>query len=299
VVWNKTTNLGPKKGEEKAEDKWPKEREDNILYFIEKYAPDLPAWKREIIRIVRKTAQYFYPQAQTKTLNEGFATFTHYYIMTRMYEKGLLTEGSYLEFLQSHTNVVYQPDFDKRYFSGMNPYALGFAIFMDIKRICEAPTEEDKQWMPHLIGRDWVEAIQDAMMNYKDESFIHQFLSPKVIRDFNLFSIRDDGDLEYVEITAIHNDEGYIKVRNALADSYNRANWVPDLQVDEVDVLGDRCMYIVHTPYQGRSLDIDAAKATIGHIANLWEFDVVVETPTHLDDGDPIEYIAKGPKTPK
>lgn len=297
-VWAKTTNFGAKKGEEEAEAKWPKEREDNLLYFIEKYAPDLPSWKRELIRIVRKLAQYFYPQGLTKVLNEGFATFTHYYIMTRLYEKGLITEGSYLEFLQSHTNVVYQPTFDKRYFSGMNPYALGFAMFMDIKRICENPTEEDKRWMPHLIGRDWVEATQDAMMNYKDESFIHQFLSPKVMRDFKFFSIKDDDFEDFVEISAIHNDDGYIKIRNALADSYNRANFIPSLEVDEVNIHGDRAMYIIHTPYQGRTLDPDSANKTVKHLARLWEYDVVVESPSYLDE-DQVEYIGQGPKTPK
>lgn len=294
-IWEKTV---PKaKSERKKDDtKFPKDREDNILYFIEKYAPDLPSWKREVIRIVRKLSQYFYPQSSTKVLNEGFATFTHYYIMTRLYEKGILTAGSYMEFLASHTNVVFQPDFDKRYFSGMNPYALGFAIFMDLKRMCENPTEEDRAWFPNLVDRPWLDVVKDAMENYKDDSFIAQFLSPKVIRDLKLFSIKDDGVNGYVEINAIHNDEGYIKVRNALSDSYNRANWVPDIQVDEVDVLGDRTLYLVHTSFLGRPLDDELAKATIGHVANLWEFDVVVEG--HNQEGElDIEYLAHGVKT--
>lgn len=295
-IWDKTV---PKKQEEIDQfPKWPKDREDNILYFIEKYAPDLPSWKREVIRIIRKISQYFYPQAQTKVLNEGFATFTHWYIMEQMRKEGLITEGSYMEFMASHTGVVFQPDFDKRYFSGMNPYALGFAIFQDIVRICTDPTEEDRKWFPALIGRDWVDAIQDAMMNYKDDSFIQQFLSPKVIRDFGLFAVKDDGDLDYVEISAIHNDEGYINIRNALADSYNRGNWVPDIQVDEVNVLGDRTLYLVHTPYLNRPLHEGLAKETIAHVANLWEFDVVIET--HTKEGVlEIEYLAHGTKRPR
>jgi len=293
-IWEKTVPKA-KTERKKGEDKFPKEREDNILYFIEKYAPDLPSWKREIIRIVRKLSQYFYPQSSTKVLNEGFATFTHYYIMNRLYEKGLITAGSHLEFLASHTNVVFQPDFDKRYFSGINPYALGFAIFMDLKRMCENPTAEDREWFPNIVDRPWLEVVKDAMENYKDDSFVAQFLSPKVIRDFKLFAIKDDGINNYVEINAIHNDEGYIKVRNALSNSYNRANWVPDLQVDEVDVLGDRTLYLVHTPYLGRPLDDELARATIGHVANLWEFDVVVEG--HDEDGElDIEYLAHGVK---
>jgi stage V sporulation protein R len=295
-IWDKVV---PKKSEiEDDEPKWPKDREDNILYFIEKYAPDLPSWKREVIRIIRKISQYFYPQAQTKVLNEGFATFTHYYIMDKLYSEGLITAGSWLEFITSHTGVIYQPEFDKRWFSGMNPYALGFAMFMDIKRICENPTEEDRKWFPSFAGTPWLPVVKDAMMNYKDDSFIQQFLSPKVIRDFKLFSIKDDADNDYVEIVAIHNDEGYINVRNALADSYNRANWVPDLQVDEVDVLGDRSLYLVHVPMLNRPLHEGLAKQTIAHVANLWEFDVVIETQD-ANGSVEIEYLAHGPKKPR
>lgn len=55
--------------------------EENILYFLEKKSPTLKPWEREIIRIVRQIAQYFYPQKQTKMMNEGCATFVHYYIV--------------------------------------------------------------------------------------------------------------------------------------------------------------------------------------------------------------------------
>ncbi len=36
--------------------------QENILYFLEKVAPRLRPWQREILRIVRLVAQYFYPQ---------------------------------------------------------------------------------------------------------------------------------------------------------------------------------------------------------------------------------------------
>ena len=91
--------------------------EENILYFLEKNAPKLEPWKRELLRIVRMLAQYFYPQRQTKMMNEGCATFVHYDILDRMYEEGLLTEGSMLEFLHSHSSVVIQPSYDSPHYS--------------------------------------------------------------------------------------------------------------------------------------------------------------------------------------
>ena len=86
--------------------------EENLLYMIEKRAPRLEDWQRELVRIVRLVAQYFYPQKQTQMMNEGCATFVHYEIMRRLHDKGLITEGSMLEFLHSHSSVVFQPDFD-------------------------------------------------------------------------------------------------------------------------------------------------------------------------------------------
>ncbi len=63
-----------------AKARFPAEPQENILYFVEKYSPKLEPWQRELVRIVRKLAQYFYPQGQTKVMNEGWATFWHYTI---------------------------------------------------------------------------------------------------------------------------------------------------------------------------------------------------------------------------
>jgi stage V sporulation protein R len=61
-----------------AEPASPPSPQENLLYFIEKNAPLLEPWQREIVRIVRKIAQYFYPQRQTQVMNEGWATFWHH-----------------------------------------------------------------------------------------------------------------------------------------------------------------------------------------------------------------------------
>ena len=88
--------------------------EENLLYFIEKFSPSLASWERELVRIVRNVAQYFYPQKQTKVMNEGCATYVHYTIMNRLYDRGQISEGAMLEFLHSHSSVVFQPDFNDR-----------------------------------------------------------------------------------------------------------------------------------------------------------------------------------------
>lgn len=285
--------------EQAASESFPKEPQENILYFIEKNAPKLEPWKREIIRIVRKISQYFYPQRSTKVLNEGFATFIHYQIVQQLFREGLITQGFMMEFMRDHTNVIKQYDFDAvlknsrgepildrngqpiYLYSGINPYALGFAIFQDIKRICDEPTDEDKEWFPEWAGSDWIETTQFAMKNFKDESFILQFLSPKVIRDFRLFSIEDDTDNPLMEVSAIHDDQGYRQVRKMLANQYAIEKYTPNIQVIAVDKWNDRTLTLAHFVKKGRLLDRSQARLVGEQVENLWQFPVKI---IELDD---------------
>jgi stage V sporulation protein R len=262
----------------KSAPRFPTEPQENLLYFIEKSAPLLEPWQREVVRIVRKVAQYFYPQRQTQVMNEGWATFWHYTIMNRLYDKGMITDGAMLEFLQSHTNVVTQPPVTARWYSGINPYALGFSMYQDIKRICQEPTDEDRAWFPDLAGTDWRESLEFAMRNFKDESFISQYLSPKLIRDFRLFAIRDDDRDDKLEISCIHDEEGYREIRNRLADQYNLGSREPNIQVWSVNVRGDRSLTLRHTMHNRRPLEEQSAQEVLKHVCRLWGFDVRLES---------------------
>ncbi|MCS5933146.1 SpoVR family protein [Klebsiella pneumoniae subsp. pneumoniae] len=74
---------------------------------------------------------------------------------------------------------------------------------------------------PDIAGSDWLETLHFAMRDFKDESFISQFLSPKIMRDFRSFTVLDDDHNNYLEISAIHNEEGYREIRNKLSAQYN------------------------------------------------------------------------------
>ncbi len=249
--------------------------EENLLYFLEKNAPKLADWQRELLRIVRNLAQYFYPQRQTKLMNEGCATFVHYQILNTMYERGMLTEGSMLEFLHSHSSVVFQPTFNDRRYSGMNPYALGFAMMRDIERIAVNPTAEDKDWFPDFAGcGDAMGTLRDAWANFRDESFVLQYLSPKLMRDFRFFALSDDSRDSAVRISAIHDERGFKDVRKRLAQSYDVAAQDPDLQVTDADLSGSRRLVITHTVRNGITLDKTECERTMQCIAQLWGYRV-------------------------
>ena len=276
---------------EKAK-RFPPEPQENLLYFIEKNAPLLEPWQRELVRIVRKLGQYFYPQRQTQTMNEGHATFWHYTLINQLYDENYVNDSFMIEFLQSHTSVIQQLPFDHPYYSGINPYALGFAIFTDIKRICEAPTDEDRYWFPDIAGQDWIKTLDFAMRNFKDESFIAQFLSPKVIRDFKLFAVLDDEKQDELEITAIHDDSGYRKLRLALADQYNLGSREPNIQVWNVAYRKDRSLTLRHTRYNRRPLHQDSAQEVLKHLHRLWGFTVRLEA---VDENGKVELVGECP----
>ena len=265
------------KQHEKTSLRFPPEPQENILYFIEKNAPLLEPWQRELIRIVRKIAQYFYPQRQTQVMNEGWATFWHYTLLNAMYDEGQLSDGFMIECLRSHTNVIYQSPVTHPAYNGINPYALGFAMFSDLKRICLEPTPEDRHWFPDIAGSDWIKTLNHAMRNFRDESFIGQYLSPRLIREFRLFSVVDDAALSELEVSAIHDDMGYQRVREALSRQHDLNFREPNIQVWNVDARGDRALTLRHSRHNDRPLTEEVQEVT-KHVARLWGFRVLLES---------------------
>lgn len=249
--------------------------EENILYFIEKFSPRLRDWERELVRIVRHVAQYFHPQRQTKMMNEGCATYVHYQIMNRLYDRGQISEGAILEFLSSHANVVFQPEFDDPRYSGINPYALGFEMMRDIERIVTKPTAEDRALMPDIAGcGDVMGTLKHAWAEFRDDSFIAQYLSPHLMRKMRLFKLADRPDAPHYLVDAIHDERGYDNVRRALVRQYDPGFREPNIEVTDVDLKGDRRLVLTHRTSNGVPLAEQDAKASLDYIADLWGYSV-------------------------
>jgi len=159
----------------------------------------------------------------------------------------------------------------------MNPYALGFAMMQDIQRICVAPTDEDREWFRDIAGcEDWRGALREIWANYRDESFVRQYLSPHLMRKFKLFVLSDKAaDSEY-NIEAIHDAEGYRRVRNALADTYDVGARDPDIQVVDVDLLGDRKLILTHKRRNKVPLAEGDRDKVMRHVKRLWGYDAVL-----------------------
>lgn len=50
--------------------------EKDILYYVMRNSPTLEDWQRDVMAMIREEMEYFVPQMQTKTMNEGWACAT-------------------------------------------------------------------------------------------------------------------------------------------------------------------------------------------------------------------------------
>lgn len=279
----------------------PRTPEPNLLYFFERYAPNLKDWERETIRIVRTfTQQTSFPYYQTKILNEGAAEFCEWYIMNALYRKGLIDHATLLEAARISSGVRYQPsmrdpEVQKRgmLVSQINPYTLGLDICKDIVRIsgmteadaaifdpwidASGPTEEDKQWFPWAGDRAWRERLRHAWAAYTDETFILQFLSPHVMRKWGFFVAENRSD-HYLVTDTIHErqggETGYERVRFALSQEQTIDAKLPKIVVDSVDLEDTRKLTLRYIPRQGMSLVEEEAAGALAAAEDLWGHEV-------------------------
>lgn len=275
IVIKTTTEL-----EEKAsEDETEKDIDDeNLLYYIATHSVKLEPWQREILTIVRRINQSLYPQMQTKLLHEGFATFTHVYIMNELEKRGVISPDAQISWVHSHSNVTYQSDMHSKHYDGnFNPYSLGSSIFNDIRRICESPTKEDELWFPDLIGKPWREEVRKAASSYNDESFVAQFLSPTIMRKYKMMLVDPLTD-DSVIVSEISDDNGYKAIRRNLSDSYNIVNRIPDIVVKKADMKNDRKLILEYRPYHDRKLERTYEIETLRAVESLWGYPVNLVT---------------------
>src|SRR5207244_1951281 len=114
----------------------------------------------------------------------------------------------------------------------------------------------------------------NAIKNFRDESFITQYLSPAMVRREKMFMFEDDQKANDFKIARIQNERGFEDIRSALSDRYKLSNYFADIQIVDADMTGDRCLTLKHSSHNGVMLDDKTAQQTINHIKNLWGYKV-------------------------
>jgi spore cortex formation protein SpoVR/YcgB (stage V sporulation) len=150
-------------------------------------------------------------------------------------------------------------------------------MMQDVARIVRDPTEEDREWFPDIAGTgDEMAVLRDAWASHRDESFIGQYLSPRLMRQMRLFQLVDDPSDPDLRVEAIHDERGWRRLRRALALQHDPSRQEPDIVVQDVDLAGDRRLVVHHHVLNRQMLDEAETRQTLQHLADLWGYGVVL-----------------------
>lgn len=238
--------------------KFPPQPEKDLLLFIESYSRELSDWQRDILTMMREEMLYFWPQLETKIMNEGWASFWHQRILREMD----LTSGEALEFAKLNAGVV-QPSR-----TGINPYYLGLKIFEDIEDRYNNPTEEMKRrGVQPGSGREKMFEVREIE---SDISFLRNYLTKDLVMREDMYLFQKQGK-EYKIV-----DKAWENVRDQLVSMRVNGGF-PYLTVTDGDYMKNGELYIRHG-YEGIELDIKYLEKVMPYIHQLWGRSIHMET---------------------
>ncbi|MHC4471108.1 MAG: SpoVR family protein [Planctomycetota bacterium] len=250
--------------------RFPPEPVRDVLLFLVEHAP-LQSWERSILHMVREEAYYFAPQALTKVLNEGWASYWHSKIMTSK----ALTDEEVVDYADHHAGTLgVRPGV-------INPYKLGLELLRDIEerwdkgRFGKEFEEEDDyqvrdRWDTGAAqGR---EKIFEVRRIYNDVTFIDTFLTEEFCEAQKLFVYRQNPRTGQMEIA----DRDWTKVKQELLASLtNRGQ--PHIEVIDGNHKNRGELFLLHR-WEGVDLRLDFAQETLKNLHRIWGRPVHIET---------------------
>lgn len=228
----------------------PPHPEQDLLWFISRYAPELQDWERDIFLAVREEAFYFYPVHACQIMNEGWASYWHARLLR---EADFLPQELYLQALRTHSDVVRPYGNEQDVALSINPYHLGFAIWEDI------------------IERDGIEVARRICAEEDDFGFIRNHLSARLADQLDLFSYqaRADGETRVLS-RDIHDVHEAI-----LGPKYNCG--APCIAVERMN--DDYSLELRHDHSRdGCGLDLAQAGQVLQYVAQVWRRPVTLHT---------------------
>ncbi|APH34934.1 SpoVR family protein [Bacillus velezensis] len=252
---------------------FPPRPEKDILLFIEEHSRELEPWQRDILTMMREEMLYFWPQLETKIMNEGWASYWHQRIIRELD----LTSDEAIEFAKLNAGVV-QPSK-----TGINPYYLGLKIFEDIEERYDNPTDEMKKTgVKPGSGREKMFEVREIE---SDISFIRNYLTKDLVMREDLYLFQKQGR-DYKVI-----DKEWKAVRDQLVNMRVNGGF-PYLTVNDGDYLKNNELYIKHW-YEGIELDLKYLEKVLPYLYQLWGRSVHIESV--LEDREVMfSYDGKG-----
>lgn len=239
--------------------KLPPQPEKDLLLFLQEYNPDLKEWQRDILTIIRDEMLYFWPQIETKIMNEGWATYWHLRILREMD----LTEEETIEFSRLHASVIQTSP------TSINPYHLGLKIYEDIERRWDHPTKEEQERYGRKPGKGREKLFEVREMD-SDMSFLRNYLTKELVEDLDLYLFAKQGNDWVVK------EKSWEQVRDGLVQSRVNGGF-PYLTVEDGDYQRAGELYLKHH-FEGTELDVKYVEKTLPYVWQLWGKPVHLET---------------------
>ncbi len=256
--------------ERDRERKFPERPERDIMQFLVENAP-LENWERDVLAMVREEAYYFSPQAQTKVLNEGWASYWHTTIMTQK----ALEDSEVIDYADRHAGTMgVQP-------GSINPYKLGLELFRDI----------EERWNKGRFGKEWEECdslhkrkswdtgagqgrqkIFEVRRHYNDVTFIDEFLTLDFVRQQKMFVYGYNKKSGNWEIT----DREFRAIKEKLLWSMTNLGQ-PFIQVVDGNHENRGELLIKHL-HEGVDLKQDYMRDTLSNLYAIWTRPVGIVT---------------------
>lgn len=284
-----------------------KEPTKDILGFLRDYAP-LKPWQADILSMLYNEIIYFTPQRATKMLNEGWASFVDFNIMSR---RGFIDLGQpEIEKLDPETGEIKKIKqcgaveycWHKAGVLGgkysLNPYKLGFCLFLDI----------EERWNKGRFGDEWEECndikqreewdknlglgqekVLEVRKFYNDYQAISEFFTPDFCQKYEFFEWEKRANGEYV-IT----DRNPHNIKKKLMSRYLNGG-LPDIRLTDPNHHNKGEMMLQHY-WDGRILYRPYVEPTLQSLCKLWGRNVFLSTRNK--DGEEIIYSCHDPERP-
>ncbi len=234
--------------------------EKDLLYYIMRNSPALKDWQRDVVAMMHEEMEYFVPQMQTKTLNEGWASYWHSRIMRELD----LPDVELLEFAELHSGVV------SPHKGQLNPYYLGYKILEDIERRWDSPSDEEREKFGREAGGGRAKLFEVREVE-NDVSFLRNYLTEELCEELDLF-VYELVDEEEWTVT----EKRWERVRDQLVANMTNFGF-PYIVVADGDYNNNRELYLKHQ-YEGAELDVNYARRVLEHVHTLWGRPVHLET---------------------
>jgi stage V sporulation protein R len=255
---------------QEQQQRFPESPVRDVLAFLLAYAP-LESWQQEILAIMREEAYYFSPQAQTKIMNEGWATYWHAKIMT---EK-VLTDAEIIDFADHHSRTLGGAS------TRINPYKLGYELYKDIEdrwnrgRFGKEYDEcddmvERARWDRQLgLGR---EKIFEVRRHHNDVTFIDRFLTEEFCHTHKMFLYKYNPKTGNWHIAS----RDFAGIKQAFLSQLTNMGQ-PLITVLDANHANRGELLLLHR-HEGMDLKADDARETLRALQAIWDRPVHIAT---------------------